>query len=69
MRTYRVRDAVAEALWVHHVVLGKEQVVADELHGLSVDDGQVRALDHALHQVLVDQAAEGAPLITVEHDE
>lgn len=67
--TYRVGDTVAEPFGMEHVILWRDQVIADKLDGFGVDNGQMLALHHVFHQVLVDEASERPPLIPIEHDE
>ena len=44
-----------------------DQIVPNELHGLSIHNLQMLRLDHGLHKVLVDQLTKLSPLITVMH--
>ena len=59
--------AVAEALWVEHVVFWREQVVSQHLPGFSFLDGEVGGFDDFFHEGPVEEFAGAAPLGPVVH--
>lgn len=43
--------------------------VAQHLHGLGILDLKVSLLHHGFHEMLVDKLPEGAPEVTILHDQ
>lgn len=62
-------DAVAVPLWMQHVLLRVQGVVAHHLHGFRVLSCNVRAITFALHEGLVDDLSARAPEVAVLHDQ
>lgn len=50
------------------MVLGKQHVISNKLHSLCVHDRKVLTLDHALGEMLMDEATECAPFVAVKHN-
>lgn len=69
IRTQTHNDAVAEPLWMEHVVLRILPEIVQKLNGLGVLDGDVLPLHHRLHEMLVDQLAEFPPEVSILHDQ
>lgn len=67
--TEGIRDTVAIALGVLHVLLRCDQEVVHELGRLGVLEMDVLFLAHRLHEVLVNQLTNLSPLITILHQE
>lgn len=51
------------------MVLRVDHIVSYQLYGFGVDNLGVVAFHHGLHQVLVNQSPEGAPLVAIVHDQ
>lgn len=51
------------------MVLRVDHVVSHELYSFGVDDFGLVVFHHCLHEVLVNQSSEGAPLVAIMHDQ
>lgn len=66
--TDRVCNAVAEPLWMQHVISRVHHVVPHKLNRFGIDNLEMLTLNHRLHQVGVYQLSECPPLIAIMHD-
>lgn len=51
------------------MVLRADHVVSHELYRFGVDNFGLVAIHHRLHEMLVNQSSEGAPLVAIMHDQ